>query len=60
MEKWIIAFVIITLFLLSFYLLEKTEKYERYEPSPEQIKAEDYAYCMEGCDWEDGCVEREC
>jgi sortase (surface protein transpeptidase) len=60
MKKWIIVFVIIALLLLSFYLLEKEEKHEKYEPSKEQLKAEEKAYCMEGCDWDEECVEGRC
>ena len=60
MKKYIILLGIMSLLLISFYLFEKTEKYEGYEPSPEQIKAEDYVYCMEGCDWDEECVKRNC
>ncbi|MCC7570345.1 hypothetical protein KO465_03300 [Candidatus Micrarchaeota archaeon] len=60
MKKWIIALIIVALLLLSFYLLEREEKHDRYEPPEEQIKAEEYALCLEGCDWDEECVRDRC
>jgi hypothetical protein len=60
MNKYIVLVGVIILLLLSFYLLDSTKKYERKEPTKEQLRAEEKAYCMEGCDWDGGCIERRC
>ena len=60
MKKYILLLGIIILLLLSFYLLEREEKHDKIEPTEEQLKAEEKAYCMEGCDWDEECIERRC